>query len=170
MTPTLSKGKRILAYFGAISPVLYLILFFCIAGFLRNTLSLVHRGFDYSTIATKVFLAMAVIYFAQSVLILMRQRNAWVISALQAFFCFYVYEDFTALPFSNMFKMIFASSMADWDYGWIYFTNMVIISAMFSLELLKTYLIYVYTDQPPAKKKTKKTETPPAENAIEKAA
>ncbi len=168
MTPTLSKGKKIAAYFGAISPILYLILFFCIAGFLRNILGLVYRGFDYSTLATKVLFAMAVIYFAQSVLILLRDRYTWVISALQAFFCFYVYDDFTALPFANMFKMIFGSSMAELDYGWIYFIRIVTVSAMFSLELLKTYLIYALTEPLPKKKKKKPAVAVNTEEEIEK--
>lgn len=153
MTLIASKGRKAVAYLSAIDPVLYLILFFCAAGFLRNTLALSYHGFDYSTVATKVFVAMAVIYFAQIVLILLRERNAWIVSALQAFFCFYVYEDFTALPFANVFKMIFGGGMASWDYGWIYFVNMVLISAMFSFELLKTYLIYALTSPLPSKNK-----------------
>ena len=169
MTPTASRGKRAAAYFGAIDPILYLILFFCIAGFLRNMLVLSFQGFDYSTIATRVFLAMSVIYFAQIVLILLRERNAWIVSALQAFFCFYVYEDFTALPFANVFRMLFGDGIIKLDYGWIYFINMAIISAMFSLELLKTYLIYALTVPAFAKKKARavnKEENPKEETVL----
>ena len=101
---------------------------------------------------------MSVIYFAQIILILLRERNAWVVSALQAFFCFYVYEDFTVLPLANVVKMIFGGSLSSLDYGWIYFINMVLISAMFSFELLKTYLIYVLTAPLPSRKKKQKNE------------
>ena len=153
MTPTASRGKRAAAYFGARDPVLYLILFFCIAGLLRNMLALSFHGFDYTTISTRVFLAISVIYFAPIVLILLRARNAWIVSALPSFFCFFVYEGFTALPFATLFKMTFGAGIINLDYGWIYFINMAIISAMFSLELLKTYLIYVLTVPAFAKKK-----------------
>ena len=153
MTDTASKGRKAAEYFGAIDPVLYLILFFCVAGLLRNVLALIRYGFDYAELSTKVFFAMSVIYFAQIALILLRERKAWIVSALQAFFCFYVYEDFTALPFSNVFKMLFGAEMAKMDFGWIYFINMALVSAMFSLELLKTYLIYALTVPAPGKKK-----------------
>lgn len=158
MNLIVSKGKKAVAYLSAIDPVLYLILFFCLAGLLRNLIALAYHGFDYSTVATKVFVAMSVIYFAQIILILLRERNAWVVSALQAFFCFYVYEDFTALPLANVVKMIFGGSLSSLDYGWIYFINMVLISAMFSFELLKTYLIYVLTAPLPSRNKKQKNE------------
>ena len=154
-----SKGRAAIDYLSKIDPVLYLIVFFCIAGFLRNVLALSYFGFSYSTVAARALTAMALIYFAQIILIFMRRRIAWLISAIQCFFCFYVYEDFTAVPFSNMLKMLLTPWLNSADYGWVNFYHMTVISAMFSIELLKTYLIYVLTDQPAAKKKTK-TENP----------
>jgi len=158
MNPLVLKGRKVVGYLSKIDPVLYLILFFCLAGLLRNLLSLSIYGLNYSSIAVKAFIAMAVIYFAQIVLILLRQRNAWIVSALQCFFCFYVYEDFTAYPLLNAVKLFLKQWLESADYGWVYFFNMVAVSAMFSLELLKTYLIYVLTDEPQKKKKVKKTD------------
>lgn len=158
MNPLVLKGRKVVGFLSKIDPVLYIILFFCLAGLLRNLLSLYVYGLNYSSIAVKAFIAMAMIYFAQIVLILLRQRIVWVISAIQCFFCFYVYEDFTAYPLFNIVKLFLKQWLENADYGWIYFFNMIAVSAMFSLELLKTYLIYVLTDEPPKKKKVKQTE------------
>ena len=157
-----SKGRAVIDYLSKIDPILYLIIFFCLAGFLRNLLALSYFGFNYSTVATRALTAMVFIYLAQILLIFMRRRIAWLISAIRCFFCFYVYEDFTAVPFSNMLKMLLTPLLNSADYGWVNFYNMTVISAMFSIELLKTYLIYVLTDQPAAKKKTETTNPLPS--------
>lgn len=150
--------KKIIKYLRGIDGWLYVILFFCLIGLLRNGLQLFRFGFDYSSIATKVFVAMIMIYGVQAMLLLMRERKAWFISAIQAFFCFYVFEDFTFLPFSNLAKMIIFKISPDMNYSWHYFMNTVIISAMFSLELLKTYIIYALTEEPqPAETEQKET-------------
>ena len=140
--------KKIKDYLGKIDIWLYVILFFCVIGFLRNAWQLVRFGFDYSSIATKVFVTMFIIYLAQSVLILMRERKAWIISAIQVFFCFYVFEDFTFVPLSNIVRMIVDSFAPNIDYGYSYFMNTVLISGLFCLELLKTYIIYILTQDP----------------------
>lgn len=161
MTLLVLKGRAAIDYLSKIDPILYLIVFFCLAGFLRNILALSYFGFTYSTVATRALTAMALIYFAQIILIFMRRRIAWFVSAIQCFFCFYVYEDFTAIPFANMLKMILASWLNNADYGWVHFYSMTVLSAMFSIELLKTYLIYALTDQPASKKKAKQEKTIP---------
>jgi hypothetical protein len=149
--------KKIIKYLQGIDGWIYLILFFCLMGVLRNILQINYYGFDYSNVAIKVFIAMIMMYGAQTILILMRERKVWMISALQAFFCFYVYEDFTFLPLANAAKMLFKVYAPNMGYGWIYFVNTMIISALFCLELIKTYLLYALTDEPakkaPARKK-----------------
>ena len=157
--------KKIIKYLRGIDGWLYVILFFCFIGLLRNGMQLFRFGFDYSSIATKVFVAMIMIYGVQVMLLLMRECKAWFISAIQAFFCFYVFEDFTFLPFSNLAKMIIFKIVPDMNYGWHYFMNTVIISAMFSLELLKTYIIYVLTDEPQASLSEQKETAPLATEA-----
>ncbi|MDR0952755.1 MAG: hypothetical protein LBM71_00990 [Elusimicrobiota bacterium] len=144
---------KILKYLRSIDAWLYLILFFCLAGFLRNILQLFRFGLDYSNIAIRVFVAMSVIYFAQILFIFMKERKAWIISAVQALFCVYVYEDFTFLPLANAVEMLTSALWPNMDYGWFYFREMALISALFSLEIIKTYLLFVLTDTP---KKTKK--------------
>jgi hypothetical protein len=127
-------------------------LFFCLAGIARNIYYSRFFGFNYGTIATKVFVAMIVIYIAQSVLLLARERKAWLISALQAFFCFYVYEDFTFLPVVTAVKNIIMYLRPDMDYGWLRFLQVSCISALLSLEILKTYLIFALTTEPPRRR------------------
>lgn len=155
MNPLVLKGRKVIGYLSKIDPVLYLILFFCLAGLLRNILSIYVYGLNYSSVAVRAFIAMAVIYFSQILLIFLRQRSAWIISLIQCFFCFYVYEDFTAFPLVNILKLFLKNWLETADYGWIYFFNMTVISAMFSLELLKTYLIYTLTDEPAKNKNVK---------------
>ncbi len=142
-------------YFKKIDGVLYFILFLCLVGFLRNILYLFNYGFDYGNLPTTVFIAMVVIYGAQAVLILMRERKAWIISAIQVFFCFYVYEDYTFLPFGHGINVIVGSFAGNLDYGWAKFLSTIIASGLFCFELLKTYLIYALTDEPRHRRKPK---------------
>lgn len=149
---------KIINYLRAINGWLYVILFFCIVGFFRNIMQLSYFGFNYSNVATKVFVAMIVIYFAQIILILLRERKAWIISIMQVFFCVYVYEDFTFVPLTNFIKMAVFHFFPNMDYSWHYFMNTAVVSLLFSLGLLKTYLIYVFTEPLPIKKKSAKAE------------
>ena len=110
--------KKIIKYLRCIDGWLYVILFFCVIGFLRNLIQLFKFGFDYSSIATKVFVAMVMVYLAQMILISMRERKAWIFSAIQAFFCFYVFEDFTFTPLSNLAKLIIFRIVPDMNYSW----------------------------------------------------
>jgi hypothetical protein len=143
---------KIKKYVSAISWPLRVILFFCLAGIIRNIYHMNLFDFNYGTIATKVFVAMLVIYAAQSVLILARESKVWLISALQAFFCYYVYEDFTFLPVVAMVKNITLYYLPDMNYGWISFLHVSCISALLSLEIFKTYLLFVLTNELPHRK------------------
>ena len=109
-------------------------------------------GYGYTGgMATKVLWAMIVVYFAKAVLIIAREAKAWIISAIQAFFCFYVYEDFTFLPVTTLIRNVIFHFAPDMDYGWIRFLAMVTISALFSLEILKTYLLFALTEELPSR-------------------
>ncbi|MDR1123109.1 MAG: hypothetical protein LBL61_00510 [Elusimicrobiota bacterium] len=143
---------KIKKYFSAVSWPLWVILFFCLAGIARNTYYITFFGFDYATIATKVFVAMVVIYTAQSLLILARKSEAWFISALQVLFCFYVYEDFTFLPAVALVRNIILHYCPGMDYGWLKFLQVSCISALVSLEILKTYLLFILTEELPRRK------------------
>ena len=139
---------KVLNYLSKIDYWLYLILTFCFFGCIRNIIMLKYAGFNYSYFMTKACIAMFVIYFAQSALILLRQRAVWFISLVQCFFCLFVYKDFTFLPLTNLFTLIKNFAFPNLTYGQEYFISFASISFLFSLELIKTYLLYALTDQP----------------------
>jgi hypothetical protein len=131
---------------------LYFILFFCFAGAARNLRELILVS-DYGYSVTNISVAMFVIYAAQITLILARESKAWIISAIQAFFCFYVYPDFTFLPAAALLQNIIFHCAPDMSYGWMSFISSSLISALFSLEVLKTYFIFALTRERTARKK-----------------
>lgn len=147
--------KKIFKYFFAIDNWLYLILAFCFFGFIRNLLMLKFIGFDYNYFITKVCFAMFIIYFAQIVLILMRQRAVFIISIMQVLFCSFVFRDFTFLPLIQLLLILKNHFFSNLTYGWEYFISFTCFSLMFCLEIIKTYLLYVLTDQIDLGKKKK---------------
>ena len=149
--------RRIFKYLSKIDNWLYIILTFCFFGCIRNLLMLKYFGFNYSAFITKACVAMLVIYFAQSVLILLRQRSVWVISFVQCFFCLFVYKDFTFLPLTNLFKLIKNLFFTDLTYGGEYFFSFTVLSFLFCAEIIKTYLLYALTDQYNLRKKNENT-------------
>jgi len=140
-------AKKLLKYFSAIDWRLYVIIFFCIMGLIRNAMYFGDIGFNYSRLETKIYTAMIVIYGAQLILLLLREHKAWIISALQVFFCFYVYQDYTFVPIANMIHNTTWRLSPDMSYGWINFMDTTLASALFCMELLKTYFILVLTDE-----------------------
>jgi|GEM_PF-3026340 hypothetical protein len=144
--------KNILKYFEAIDNWLYVILIFCFLGLVRNFLMLRYFEFNYSYFATKVCFAMFVIYFAQIALILMRQRIVFVISLIQLLFCAFVFRDFTFIQLNQIILSAKNYFFPEMNYAWSYFISFACFSLMFCLEIIKTYLLYTLTDQPPKKK------------------
>lgn len=151
-----------LNYFGKIDVCIYIILIFCVLGFLRNFFALKYFDFNFAYYNTKLFFAMFMIYLAQICLILLRQRIVFLISLIQIFFCFFVYRDFTFLPIANIIISIKNVFAGDISYGWEYFISFTLTSLLVSLEIIKTYLLYVLTDQLPSKKKKEKELAAPA--------
>ena len=139
--------KNIFDYLSKIDNLLYLILAFCLCGCIRNFLMLRYMGLNYSYFITKVCVAMFAIYFAQSILILLRQRIVWFISLVQCLFCLFVYKDFTFLPCINLFNLVKNYFFPNLTYGEEYFFSFACLSFLFSIEIIKTYLLYALTDQ-----------------------
>ncbi len=145
--------KKLFIYLSKIDNWLYFILIFCLCGCIRNILMLKYVGLNYSYFITKVCVAMFMLYFGQSVLILLRQRVVWILSLIQCFFCLFVYKDFTFLPIVNIFNSIRNFFFADLSYGEEYFIGFACLSFLFCMEIIKTYLLYALTDQSKASKK-----------------
>lgn len=145
--------KNLSAYLSKIDNWLYLILVFCFFGCIRNIIMLKYYGFNYGFFVAKACVAMLVIYFAQSLLILLRQRIVWFISLIQCLFCLFVYRDFTFLPLTNLITIIRNFASFDLTYGQEYFISFACLSFLFSMEIIKTYLLYALTDDPSKFKK-----------------
>ena len=135
--------KKIKNYFKSFNFISYFILVLCALGSFRNIVFLCNYhslGQDVNSI----FIAMITIYFAQIAFILLKQWQVWLISLIQVIFCIYVYPDFSILPFSAVLKFIFFNRIIEGNYAWASFINFMFISFGFSVEILKTYLLYVY--------------------------
>ena len=134
---------KIKNYFKDFNFIIYFILVLCILGFVRNIVffnSYHALGQDVNSI----FIALISIYFAQILLILLKQWQVFFISLIQVVFCIYVFPDFSILPFSAVIKFIFFDRLVEGNYAWADFINFMFISFGFSIEIIKTYLLYVY--------------------------
>ena len=135
--------KKIKIYFKSFNFIIYFILVLCILGLIRNIIFLksYHAlGQD----ANSIFIAMISIYFAQIALILLKQWQVCFISLIQVIFCIYIFPDFSILPFSAVLKFIFFDRLTEGNYAWASFINFMFISFGFSVEIIKTYLLYIY--------------------------
>jgi len=136
----LSKVKK---YFQDFNFITYFILVLCLLGLFRNIMFLnSYQGLGQDI--NSIFIAMIAIYFAQIVLILLKQWQVWLISLIQAVFCIYVFPDFSILPFSAVIKFVFFDRLVEGNYAWADFINFMFISFGFSVEIIKTYLLYIY--------------------------
>ena len=146
--------KNVINYMSKIDICIYIILMFCFLGLIRNLIALKYFGFNFAYFNTKLFFAMFMLYLSQIGLILLRQRIVALVSLMQVVFCIWVYRDFTFLPIASSIispiKNIFSNNLS---YGWEYFIGFAIISFLFSLEIIKTYLLYTLTDQLSTRKK-----------------
>lgn len=150
--------EKVLNYLSKIDNIIYFILTFCLFGLIRNLIILKYLQFDYRYFNTKICVAMAVIYLVQILLILLRQRIVALISLIQALFGLFVFRDFTFLPLINLLVWLKNFLFPNLSYGWEYFLSFAFISLMLCLELIKTYLLYVLTDQLPKHKQKTSTE------------
>ncbi len=135
--------KKIKAYFQGFNFLIYFILLLCLLGLFRNTVFL--KAFHpLGQEVDTIFLAMMMLYFAQIFLILMRQWAVWIVSLIQVIFCIYVYPDFSILPLSAVMKFVFFEGLVERSYAWANFINFIFVSLGFTVEIIKTYLLYIY--------------------------
>ena len=135
--------KKFKNYFKDFNFIIYFILVLCILGLVRNILFL-NSYHALGQDVNSIFIAMISIYFAQIALILLKQWQVCIISLIQVAFCVYIYPDFSILPISAVIKFIFFDRLAEGNYAWANFINFMFISFGFSMEIIKTYLLYVY--------------------------
>ena len=137
------KIKKVFEYFKSFNFLTYFILALCALGLFRNIVFLkTFHPLGQNT--DSIFIAMITLYFVQIALILMRQWVVWLISLIQVIFCIYVYPDFSFVPFIAVGKYMIFENIAQKGYGWAHFLNFAFISLGFSIEMIKTYLLYIY--------------------------
>lgn len=138
-----SNYKKIKNYFKSFNFLIYFILVLCILGLVRNIIFLK----NYQALGKEaeiIFIAMGTIYFAQIILILLKQWQVYLISLLQIIFCLYIFPDFSIVPLSAVIKFIFFNRLIEDNYAWAVFINFIFISFGLSIEMIKTYLLYIY--------------------------
>lgn len=130
-------------YFESFNFLIYFILILCGLGVFRNVVFLS----NYHALGQNVnsiLIAMIVVYSVQILLILMKQWAVWIVSLIQVIFCISVYPDFSILPLTAIIRHIFFEGLAEGNYAWANFISFMFISFGFSVEIAKTYLLYVY--------------------------
>lgn len=130
-------------YFKDFDFIVYFILVLCALGLFRNIVFL-NNYHALGQDVNSIFIAMIMIYFSQIILILTKRWQVSFISLIQVIFCIYVYPDFSILPFSAVVKFVFFDRLIEGNYAWANFINFMFISFGFSVEIIKTYLLYVY--------------------------
>ena len=139
----LSVYKKIKNYFKSFNFITYFILTLCILGLFRNLLFL-NAYHALGQNVNSILIAMISIYFAQIVFILLKQWQVSLISLIQVIFCIYIFPDFSILPFSAVIKFLFFNRLTEGSYAWANFIDIMFVSFGFSVEILKTYLLYIY--------------------------
>lgn len=145
--------KQTINYLSSFNFWLTTILVFCLLGLFRDAMLFKFASGLGQKEIYSLLIAMMALYGGQIILILLKDNRTWIISAIQAFFCIYVYSDFTFLPIAALLKFIITEIKPDTGYTWPYILSFALVSAQFSAELIKTYLLYVYLE--PRKKKVK---------------
>lgn len=137
------KRKAIKAYFKSFNFWVYLILILCLLGFFRNIVFLTNFRFLNNHL-NHIFWAMLALYGAQILFLLLKHWVVWVISLIQAVFCILVHPDFSIIPFAAVLDFLFFDGFKENSFAWARFINFMFVSLGFSVEIIKTYLLYVY--------------------------
>ena len=143
------KFGKVKEYFKDFNFIMYFILVLCFLGLFRNIIFL-NNYHALGQDVNSIFIAMIAIYLSQIIMILLKQWQVSLISLIQVIFCIYVFPDFSILPFSAVIKFVFFDRLTEGNFAWANFINFMLISFGFSVEILKTYLLYIYF--PPVKK------------------
>ena len=120
---------------------LKIILLFCVMGFGRNIYFFFAQG-GATEDGYRLFGGFALLFGAQVVFLLLRDWRAAIFSAAQCFFALFLYEDFTFLPVVKPVFYLFLYAAPDISFQKISVMQYIMTALLFSLEILKTYLIY----------------------------
>jgi len=144
--------KKLIQNFKKLNIYLKIILFFCVIGFGRNAYLFFTQGADVAD-GYRLYGGFALIFGSQIVFLMLRDWRAAIFSAAQCFFALFLYEDFTFLPVVKPIFYFFMYAVPDINFEQISFLQYVMTALLFSLEVLKTFLIYDFLTVPKHAKK-----------------
>ena len=136
--------KNFFSCFLRLNIYLKIIVIFCFLGFVRNCILLAFQA-PHVNMGYRLFGAFALIYLSQVILILMHDRRAALFSGIQCFFALFVYRDFTFLAVLKPFFSFFAG-MQPYGSNVTDFLQYLMASTLFSIEALKTFLIWDFLE------------------------
>jgi len=133
--------KKLIQNFKKLNIYLKIILFFTVIGFGKNVYLFFTQGADVID-GYRLYGGFALIFGSQILFLLLRDWRASIFSAAQCFFALFLYEDFTFLPVVKPIFYFFMYAIPDVNFEQISSLQYIMTALLFSLEVLKTYLIY----------------------------
>ncbi len=152
--------KKLWRRFWTLDFWLKLIWIFCLLGAVLNLISLI-RDVRGGGILLRLHAGFFILYAGQVVFILVRERMVFILSLLQGVLALLTSADFTFVPVLRLSGGLFYAAHGPLSLEQTDVYKYVFISACFTLEMLKTCLLFVLL--PPPKKKAQKAASPTAE-------
>lgn len=143
---------KLIDRFLGLNVYLKIILIFCVWGAFASFFSLVN---DVRTggVLLRLHFGFFVLYASQIIFILMRERMVFVLSLLQVMLAFITNADFTFVPVLRVFGFFYYVLNPNMTIEQINVYKYLFMSLCVTLELLKTYLLFVGLT-PPRRRKT----------------
>ncbi|MBO7238418.1 MAG: hypothetical protein J6U96_03930, partial [Elusimicrobiaceae bacterium] len=114
---------------------------FCCLGLVLNTI-VIWRDLHGPGLLLRLHIGFWVLYAAQVVFILMRERMVFILSLLQAILALATNLDFTFVPPLRMIGQVIYMVHGQFSLDGMEVYKYVFVSACFTLELLKTFLLW----------------------------
>ena len=121
--------------------LLKIIWIFCFLGFLLNTLT-IWRDLHGNGGLFRLHIGFWLLYTGQVVFILLRERMVFVLSLLQAILAIVTSLDFTFVPLNQLLGQLFVGVHGTLSIDAMEVYKYIFVSACFTLELLKTFLLW----------------------------
>ncbi len=138
--------------FAGLDFCLKLIWLFCLIGATLN-LVFICRDISSGGVLLRLHIGFFILYAGQVVFIVVKERLVFVLSLLQALVAFATNADFTFVPVLRLLGRIVYVANGGFSVEALEVYKYVFVSACFTLELLKTYLLWALIPPAPKKKK-----------------
>jgi len=134
--------KALWRRFSELAFLLKIIWIFCFLGAVINVV-LIGRDFSRGSVLLRLHLAFLVLYVGQVGFILLRERMVFVLSLLQALVALWTNLDFTAVPVLRIVGTLLVMIKGQLSVDQLEVYKYVFVSLCFTLELLKTALLWI---------------------------